>query len=190
MILQGVHCPISTIMHSNEDYSSKPKMHCSFVLCTFCPWSHGEAPRLQTNSKRWLWCDISTWLPSQWLLLEPLFSMMAIHKKWQQQTTYFPSCSLHPILLASASPNGEMAFPKHSWIFENYWDPFTSNNFLMTMTLVVINALCSSLGCLKMLRMVGSLCSTSPTPIKKPSLSLKKLFSPVPVSLYSSFKHF
>lgn len=63
MILQGVHRPISTIMHSNKDYSSKPKMHCSFVICTFCPWSHGKVLRLQTNSKHWLWCDISTWLP-------------------------------------------------------------------------------------------------------------------------------
>lgn len=48
MILQGVHCPISTIMHSNRDYSSKPKKHCSFVICTFCPWSHGF--RLTANT--------------------------------------------------------------------------------------------------------------------------------------------
>lgn len=184
MILQGVHCPISTIMRSNGDYSSKPKMHCSFVICTFCPWSHGKALRLQTNSKHWLWCDISTWLPSQWLLLEPLFSMTAIHKKWQQQSTYFPSRFLSPTRLASASQNGTMVFPKHSRIFQNCCDPFTRNNFPMSMTLVAINALCFSLG------VVWNLCSTSTTPIKKTSLSLKKLFSHVPLSLYSSFKHF
>ena len=165
-------------------------MHCSFVICTFCPWSHGKALRLQTNSKHWLWCDISTWLPSQWLLLKPLFSMTAIHKKWQQQSTYFPSHSLSPTHLASAPRKGEMVFPKHSWMFQNRCDPFTRNNFLMTTTLVVINALCFSLRCFQMLGVVGSLCSTSPIPIKTPSLSLKKLFSHVPVSLYSSFKQF
>lgn len=186
MILQGPHCPISIIMHSNKDYSSKPKMHCSFVICTFCPWSHGKALRLQTNSKHWLWCDISTWLPSQWLLLEPLFSMTAIHKKWQQQSTYFPSHSLSPTHLASASRNGELVFSKHSQIFQICRDPFPRNNFLMTVTLVVINALCFSLGCFKMLGVVGNICSTSPTPIKTPSLSLKKLFSHVPVSLLNT----
>lgn len=36
----------------------------------------------------------------------------------------------------------------------------------------------------------GSLCSTSPTPMKQPSLSPKKPFSRVPVSLSSSLKHF
>lgn len=125
-------------MHSKKNYSSKPKMHCSFVICTFCPWSHGKALRLQTNSKHWLWCDISTWLASQWLLLEPLLSMTDIHKKWQQQSTYFPSHSLSPTHLASVSRNGKMVFPKHSRIFQNCCDPFTRNNFLMTTTLVVM----------------------------------------------------
>lgn len=45
-------------------------MHCSFVPGTLCQWSHGEALRLQPRSKHWLWWDISTWLPAQWLLLE------------------------------------------------------------------------------------------------------------------------
>lgn len=45
-------------------------MHCSFVPGTLCQWSHGEALRPQPRSKHWLWWDISTWLPSQWLLLE------------------------------------------------------------------------------------------------------------------------
>lgn len=45
-------------------------MHCSFVPGTLCQWSHGKALRPQPRSKHWLWWDISTWLPSQWLLLE------------------------------------------------------------------------------------------------------------------------
>lgn len=126
MILQGVHCPISTIMHSNQDYTSKPKMHCSFVIYTFCPWSHGKALRIQTNSKHWLWCDISTWLPSQWLLLEPLFSMTAIHKKWQQQSTYFLSPLLSPTHLATASWNG---VPKTLPNFSELLWPFYQEQF-------------------------------------------------------------
>lgn len=92
-----------------------------------------------------------------------IVSVRAIHKTWQQQSTYFRSCSPSPICIYHI----HLKMLKWcSWIFFKLLWHFYQEEFIVTMTLVVISTLCSSL---KMFGVVRSLCPTRPTPIDIPA---------------------
>lgn len=152
MILQGVHCPMSTIMHSNKENSSKPE--CIVLLfqhfVSVKSWQGTEASASQQTLAVMGYFHLA---PLPVAPAGALFSRTAIHKKWQRHNTYFPWALHFWHLRLKMVPRCSQNTPKSCRIVAAL---FTRHSFLIPVILIVINAPCFSLECFKMLGVVGA----------------------------------